>query len=309
MYEPDNSSISQNQERNRQQHAPIYTYDDNGREESRFYKLCSYTLILFSIIALIISLSANNGIKSFDGVIMDFKYNWNLLPITDIKTTHHEWPSGYENLINSEWPGTNEGWECTHSHKYYSVGLNPGICSKNQTIDGCRKIQEVKSIPINKFYSYRIWGKRSGDSFANMLRPIRKIGGSKIEWGYGYKLWGAGGRDYSVWVRDSQECPLNHIDIKTLGDLSQIPAGYKAQPLDGGQYVLFTNKSDRLPIVKLKITEGDICANPKNNYNTKDRFHYKLLKNQSKEGWTSKISGSYFDPRYKIISRIREDRL
>ena len=183
------------------------------------------------------------------------------------------------------------------------------MCSQNQTIAGCRTISATKSIPINKFYSYRICGKRSGDAFINLQKPIREFGGDKIEWGYGYKLWGTGGRDYSVWVRDSQECPLNHIYIEILSDLSQIPEGYKAQPLDGGQYVLFTNRSDRLPTVQLKLAEGNICADPNKGDFTSGRSHYKLLRYQSRNGWTSKIAGSYFDPRYRMIGTIREDRL
>ena len=266
-------------------------------------------MIALGIITMIIAIITSSRIGSYDGAIIDFRNNWNLRSILDIKTALSEWPPGYEDLVSSSWPGTKTGCDCSHSFTYFYSSLKIGACDSNQTSSGWRTISPSKAIPINKFYSYRICARRAGDSFVNIARPSREFGGSQNQCKYGYKLWGTGGRDYSVWVHESSEWPINHIYIAALNDPSQAPAGYKAQPLDGGQYVLFTNSSDKLPTARFKLTEGNVCSNPSEVMRSTGRSEYTLLNSYTYSSCSTKIGGTTIDPRYTNIGTVREDRL
>ena len=198
-------------------------------------------MIVLGIITMIIAIITSSRIRSYNGAIIDFRDNWNLRSILDIKTALSQWPPGYEDLISSSWSGTKAGCDCSHSFTYFYSSIKIGACDSNHTSSGWRTITPTNAIPINKFYSYRICARRAGNSFVNIARPIRESDVSQNQCKFGYKLWGTGGRDYSVWVHESEEWPINHIYIAALSDPSQAPAGYKAQPLDGGQ--LFPGKS------------------------------------------------------------------
>lgn len=266
-------------------------------------------MIALGITTMIIAIITNSRVGSYDEAIIDFRDNWMLKPIIDIKTALSEWPAGYEDLIRSSWPGTKVGCDCTYSFSHYLSGLRSGTCDSNQTEAGCRTVPSTKPVPINKFYSYRICGRRSGDNFVDAVRPAKRFGGSDGEWKYGYKAWGSGPADYRVCVREQEECPLNHIYITSLSDPSQAPAGYKAQQLDNGQYVVFTSNSDKLPTVRFKLTEGDIWVNPAEVVHSPGRKEYTLLNSYTYSGWSTKIGGVYKDPRYTSIGSVREDRL
>lgn len=144
-------------------------------------------VILFGLITMIIAIISSSGVGSYTYAVSDFTANWNLRPIVDIKTALSECPAGYENLINAEWPGTQVGCDCTYSFRY-NTKLATGTCDANQTQSGCRTVSPTKPMPLNKFYSYKICGQRSGSNFVDIERPKKQFGGTGAECSYGYKL-------------------------------------------------------------------------------------------------------------------------
>ena len=124
----------------------------------------------------------------------------------------------------------------------------------------------------------------------------------------GYKLCTNSNESYQLWVNKSEDCPLNVIYITTLSHPSQAPIGYKAQPLNGGNYVLYTNNSDRMPTVKFKFTRDIQCYGLQHG-----NKHVKLsnhpLNKQINVSDCILESKSRFNKQYVKIGSIREDGL
>ena len=64
-----------------------------------------------------------------------------------------------------------------------------------------------------------------------------------------------------------------------------------------------------MPIVKLRLTEGLICADYKQFSTSQGRELYKLIKKSNYGNWTKKVGGEYTDPRVSRIGSVDERTL
>lgn len=108
-------------------------------------------------------------------------------------------------------------------------------------------------------------------------------------------------------VRQGQPCPIN--DVFITDQKYTLSEGYNSAPLDNGLKIVFTSNGTELPIVRLRLTEEEVCSNPSEHALSKGRSLYKLLRTGGYNGCNSWIAGSYSDPRYTKIGTVREDRL
>ena len=285
-------------------------YQDYGNSQSESISNTKTTLqiasIFWGVVLLIVVIMSSSSGGVYSACIQDFKSNWELKPIVDIKTTPGEWPAGYESLIHAEWPGTETGCDWSFSFSYN--GLDTGSCDTNRTQAGCTTVRSTDAMPLDKFYAYKICGKREGDPFYLMKFPTSSFGSEPRCPSY-YKQWGKGTPDNLVWVKRDSPWPINDIIITQEND-SKLSSGYSKAVLDNNLVVAFTNSSaNRLPTVRLKLEQGEVCANPNEKQVPKGRYFYELLNSYSYGGCTSKVGGYYTDPRYREISTIKEDRL
>ena len=168
----------------------------------------SFCLIIFAIITCLITYLGYSGVNGYNSSIQDFKYNWSLQPISDIVTTTEKCPHGYEDLVRDSWPGTITG---CYKHDILIIfnGVNKGSCPE----DGGRTIYSINPIPLNYFYSYRIWGKRSGNKYAYSTIPKSKAFGAPPSCPSGYKVWGSDSKTSWICVNELEKCPINDISI------------------------------------------------------------------------------------------------
>lgn len=71
----------------------------------------------------------------------------------------------------------------------------------------------------------------------------------------------------------------------------------------------FTTEFKGLPVIRLKLTEGQVCANPENYMPSEGRRLYKLLNTGDYHSCGQKVADGYFDTRYDLIGSVNEDRL
>ena len=285
-------------------------YKDYGSSKSESTSNTKMILQLASIFWGVVLLfvaymnSSSGGVYSQS--IQDFKADWELKPIVDIKTAPGDWPAGYESLIHAKWPGTRAGCDWSESWDY--SGLHVGSCGTNHTKGGCITVKSTDAMPLDRFYSYKICGKREGDPFYLMKFPTSTSGGEP-ECPSDYRKCGRGTPYAIVCVKNDYPWPINDIIITQEND-TLLSSGYSKAMLDNNLVVAFTkNSTNRLPTVRLKLEQGEICANPNEQQVSKGRHFYVLLNPGSYSGCSSKIAGFYTDPRYRKISSIREDRL
>ncbi|CAI2362240.1 unnamed protein product [Moneuplotes crassus] len=269
-------------------------------------------ILILALVNLVAGYLSYSSVSGFSSSMIDFKANWDLQPIVDIKTALNGCPPGYEDLINEEWPGTIEGCDCRRAWGVYK-DLYSSSCTYNQTRDDCRTVPRLSPMPIKKFYSYRICGKRQGEPFYMSESPYTKF--ASTECPQGYKICGGDDPDTQTCVRENHQCPIN--DVIITDSSLDVPSGYKSIQLDSGMILAFTNssthrtnsiKSAGLPIVRFKLVEGQVCAEPSQEATTEGRFLYQLLNKYSYACWTE-VAGSKTDPRYKKVASIKENRL
>lgn len=159
---------------------------------------------------------------------------------------------------------------------------------------------------LSKFYSYKICGKREGEPYYRAYKPTSTVGGgSKCP--NGYKVCGTGQPDHQSCVRDNHLCPLNDIIISE--STSTVQEGYSQAMLDGGMSVTFSSQSTGMPIVRMRLTEEQPCADPTQYTASRGRYLYRLLRQTSYYSCSHAIADSYTDSRYDKIGSVREDRL
>ena len=280
--------------------------DDSDR--ANLWQVCYHiAYILIGIITLIMAIASFTSLQAYSNSVKDFKNNWETLPLVDIIATESNCPEDYESLITRKWPGTVEGCDCSGSHRgiHYS-DLNPGSWDHNQTRESCRNVLPLKPIPLQKFYSYRICGLRGGQNFANLRRPI-STENQAPSWPMNYQTWGSGEADNQIWVPDGEKCPINDVYIVGPGD--SYNQNYTTFDLDDGYKIAFTTKGTGLPIIRFRLTEGKVCANPALYEKDRNRSLYMLINTERYGTWSPKVADSRHDNRYNLIGSIDEYKL
>ena len=64
-----------------------------------------------------------------------------------------------------------------------------------------------------------------------------------------------------------------------------------------------------MPVVRLKLTEGEVCANPVMYTASEGRSLYTLLDIGEYYACTPKVGDEYYDKRYTKIGSVKENRL
>ncbi|CAI2364556.1 unnamed protein product [Moneuplotes crassus] len=266
-------------------------------------------IIIFGIITLIMAIMAYVQLNAYSNALEDFEENWTTLPLVDITVSTTECPLGYDNLIEREWPGTVHGCDCKRAVWGFSIypDLDTGSCSYNQTLQGCVDVYPVDSAPLDKFYSAKICGLREGQNFVDTERPRKIAGGIKCP--FGHKPCGTGDINQIICVREQERCPINDVQILMNGQAPK--PGYEVVPIDSSSGVMlaFTTNYTGLPVIRFKLTEGQVCANPDTDMITEGRIPYKLLNTNNYHSCNQKVSDSYYDTRYDLIGSINEERL
>lgn len=98
-------------------------------------------------------------------------------------------------------------------------------------------------------------------------------------------------------------------DIVFLDQNQNVPEGYSFYTI-GDQYkVAFSKTADRLPIVRFRITEEQVCADKRQYSASKNRNLYKLLDTSSYNSCSNKVGGTKTDPRYTYSGFVVEKQL
>ena len=143
--------------------------------------------------------------------------------------------------------------------------------------------------------------------FEEAVRPSKIIGDNGITWPSGYKIWGSGDIDHAYWTKLSLRCPIN--DIYITNATTPVLSGYGSAPLDSGQSIAFGTSQNSMPVLRLKLTEGEICAVSNEYMASSGRSLYKLLNYNGYGSWETKVGSYSHDPRYSKIGTVTESRL
>ena len=185
--------------------------------------------------------------------------------------------------------------------------MEKGNWASNQTSRGWSSESSRDFYPLAKYYSYTIWGLREGDSFEEAVRPSKISEDNGIEWPLGYKIWGSGDIDNAYCTQINLRCPIN--DFYITNSTFPVLRGYDSASLDSGQRIAFGRNENNLPILRLKLTEGEVWANANEYMTSSGRKLYKLLNRNKYGSWNTKVGNYTHDPRYTKIGAISEHKL
>ena len=279
--------------------------EEKNKSSGYWFTLIGFLIcIIMSVIISIYGFYIYSKVSEYDHSVDELISNWKSNPIVDIQISNSTCPAGYEALITGGWPGTVEGCECSKSWNPLFKGLSRNQWANADSKNGWFKILPQKPIDCQKFYSYTIWGKREGQNFINTKRPSGS--GANTTCPTGYKVWGKGNVNTNYWTSTNSSCPITDIYIGNPN--STVQPGYKALPLGNGRYAAFKSEGNDLPIVRFKITEGNVCVDPYQQMKSENRTIYKLM-NDTYGEWEAKVAGNSTDPQYVQIGSIKENIL
>ena len=70
----------------------------------------------------------------------------------------------------------------------------------------------------------------------------------------GFHKCGQGDADHSLCVPEGDECPINDVRIGSA------PPGFKSVELGDGTMLGFSSSGEGLPVVRFRLSEGEVCA-------------------------------------------------
>jgi len=168
-------------------------------------------------------------------------------------------------------------------------------------------VSSRSAIPLQKYNDYKICAFREGLSFLDAPRPTKTSNGNGISCPDGYKVCGTGTVDTAYCAKSSERCPIN--DVYIASSTTVIAATYSSATLGSGQTLLFSINGSSLPAVRLRLTEGKVCANPYEKMATSGRSLYYLLDYSGYGSCSTKVGSYSTDPRYTNIGTINEAKL
>ena len=120
-------------------------------------------------------------------------------------------------------------------------------------------------------------------------------------------IWGTGDVDLAYCTKTELRCPIN--DVYISNSTNPVLTGYSSATLDSGQTLAFGTNQNDLPILRLKLTEGQVWAVADEYMKSPGRTLYKLLDYNGYGDCDTKVGSYYNDPRYTQISTVTENRL
>lgn len=285
----------------------------------RYYSNIGYLLILIDVICfcgIIISIFINGVlIITFDcyiSNIVDIKENFESKPIFNLKEANVTCGKTQEILKIDNWMGTVVGCDCNSkkdvSFNKYNSNLYRGQCD-GRTGTNCKVVDAVESVSITKWKNKQLCHDKKDDNFSyESLLSISVKEDEKCP--IGFKSCGYLDNLKNIMcLAEKDDCPINFAIITNNKDPPNNYGNYKYNTIsfEDGTHLHYTNEAiDRSVIIKLKLTEGQVCLDI-DEYNS-NGTRYKLDYYEH-YGCNSNFSNYTYDNRYEYFDTMNKYKL
>ena len=273
-------------------------------------KYAHCAIIIFPLVTFFLCLSENSD--DYDAKVFDeIKSSINDYPLTNL--THSNCSDDQYKTTIYTWPGTDLGCTCANIEYYIYDQYNKyivfhGTCDRNQTRNGCGKVDEVSQREFNKWGDGYFCSKKfdyydEDHKYLNLLKNSVKEGENCAS---GYKKCGKlDNLGNILCLPESEDCPVNDFIISD-SERSDLP-DYEYFKR-GNRYVYYTNKkTDNQIYTKLKVVEGKLCTHK--SYVHTDFPQYILDKNFGNYGCKEQIGGKYYDTDILELDSVKKREL
>lgn len=276
-------------------------------EKSKIYYL-SFIVCIFPIIIFTLSV-INANIPYIIGILTELGNSLNDFPLKDLEYLQECSEFQYPSPLYT-WPGTQNGCSCSEvsEYKYRQKNENlvfPGECERNQTLNGCKDIEEQPPFTITTWsygsFCSKYYSKSSIESDNGYRKFLKNSvrNGEKCKEGFKNcgKLDDIG--NY-LCIPEEEDCPINDIIVsnKERDDLID----YEYIILEDNKFIYFTNQAKNKPVItKFKVTEGKVCADKRYLYT--EFPQYILDNNYEYYGCRNKIIDNLFDTNVEVLDR------
>ena len=229
----------------------------------------------------------------------------NNYPLSELKYSQN---CGDDPIILYTFPGSKSGCTCVGVSSYYydqehKYEIIPDECSRNQTRNGCKPVNQVKS--KNMYYwdegqfcskTYNLMGSNLKGYFYFLYNSVLEKEDCQKNFKKCGKLDDMG--NYAC-VPQEEECPINDIIFsnETRPDLENLNYTYIYY---GGRYIYYTNENKEKTIIsQLKVAEEKLC---KDHYYFYTKYpQYILDNNFERYGCRKTEDGTFYDDSIEIL--------
>ena len=285
----------------------------------RYYPNTGYLLILIDVICfcgIIISLVINSVlIITFDcyiSNIVEINSNFESKPIFNLKEGNSSCDASQEVLEIDEWPGTVIGCDCNSrkdvSFNKYNSNLYRGQCD-GRTGTNCKVVDAVDSVRITKWKKKLLCHDKKNQNYSyESLLSISVKDDKECE--IGFKSCGyLDNLKNKMCLPENDECPINFAVITNEKEPPSEYGNYtyKTISFDDGTNLHYTNDAvDRSVIIKLKLTEGDVCLDIDEYNSNGTRYQLDFYEHY---GCNNNFSDFIYDERYEYFDTMNKYEL
>ena len=280
----------------------------------RRFNITYYSMLIaiFPLVVFILS-AVNKKMTSVSPILNEILSSLNDYPLSEFEYSRNNNNLDKYNGAIYTFPGSKKGCTCVHVSYYHNdqsgeYEVNPGTCSKNQSLNGCEDISPKEPKKLYRWEKGTFYSKKydtSEHSLKGYLLFLNSSVSENEECPNGYKKCGKlddVGNYLCLQVKE--ECPINDIKV-TNGRSDDLEAqGYFYTNINNDKYFYYTNNSNNPVISKLKATEGKMCMD--RGYIHTDYPQYILDNNFQYYGCKHKIDGKLYETNLEVLDTSKK---
>ena len=269
-------------------------------------------IALFPLGVFILS-AINVKVTPVSTILYEISSSLNDYPISELNYSRSCTNTQYNGYLFN-FQGHVEGCTCVGQKYYYydqsgEDEVNPGTCSRNQTLNGCTQIPEFQGKRLESWRKGKFCSKKyeiDENSLKGYLKFLNNSVLENEECQKGYKKCGKlDDMGNYLCLPENEECPINDIIFSDhrREDLENLNYTYTNL---GNKYFYYTNSSKDKPVIsKLKVVEGKLCVD--RSYFYTEYPQYILDYNFAKYGCRNKIDGQLYEKNINEIDSMTKN--
>jgi len=276
--------------------------------------ICLILITSFFPLIIFILSKINSNVEIVSTILEEISSSLNDYPISNLNYAEYCNVNEYNGYLFT-FPGSVSGCSCANVQKYYygQSGQNevtPGICSTNQTLNGCDNIKEIPSMKLDAWNKKKFCCKKYNlptSFFKGYLYFLNNSVLENEECKSGYKKCGKlDDMGNYLCYPENEECPINDVISSRTKREDLENKNYSFITVNDNMYLYYSNQEkDKSVITKFKVVEGKLCADRA--YVHSDYPQYILDKQFEYYGCRHKINDQLYEDYVELDSMTKWD--
>ena len=276
--------------------------------------ICLILITSFFPLIIFILSKINSNVEIVSTILEEISSSLNDYPISNLNYAEYCNVNEYNGYLFT-FPGSVSGCSCANVQKYYygQSGQNevtPGICSTNQTLNGCDNIKEIPSMKLDAWNKKKFCCKKYNlptSFFKGYLYFLNNSVLENEECKSGYKKCGKlDDMGNYLCFPENEDCPINDIISSRTRREDLENKNYSFITVNENKYLYYSNQEvNKSVISKFKVVEGKLCAD--RTYVHTDYPQYILDKQFAYYGCRHKINDQLYEDYVELDSMSKGD--